>query len=134
MPRKNSKKKKPKAKRGRKARSKANRKTREHVTRTSPKKKNRKKRISGRESPAELVAYETPGRGAETGGQAGDTQGLSGIVVGGSESVRELLEEGQSYEAEVLEGVEKASDSDESEVETREVPEDDVPEEYRGKH
>ncbi len=49
----------------------------------------------------------------------------------GSESVEELLEEGQSFEAEVVAGVENAGDADESEVRTREVPEDDVPEEYR---
>lgn len=48
-----------------------------------------------------------------------------------SESVEELLEEGQSFEAEVLQGVENVPD--EEEVHTREVPEDDVPEEYREK-
>jgi len=134
MPRKISKNKKVRARKGGKARSKANARARVHSSRNTPGKKSRQRRIPGRGSPAELVAYETPGLGAETGGQAGDTQGLSGVVVGGSESVRELLEEGQFYEAEVLEGVEKARDEDESEVETREVPEDDVPEEYRGKH
>jgi len=134
MPPKKSRTKKAKATRGSKGARKANASTRTHGPRKTPKKKSLKKRISGRGSPAELVAYDPPGLGAETGGQAGDTQGLSGVVVGGSESVRELLEEGQSYEAEVLEGVEKARDADESEVETREVPEDDVPEEYRGRH
>jgi hypothetical protein len=53
--------------------------------------------------------------------------------VGDSESVEELLEEGQTFEAEILEGVENARDADKSEVKTREVPEDDVPEEYQGK-
>jgi hypothetical protein len=48
-----------------------------------------------------------------------------------SESVKELLEEGQSYEAEVVQGVEEAPDADQGEVRTREVAEDDVPEEYR---
>jgi hypothetical protein len=47
--------------------------------------------------------------------------------------VEELLEEGQTYEAEVVDGVENARDADQSEVKTREVPEDDVPEEYREK-
>jgi len=134
MPAKKSRTKKAKATRGSKGAHKTSASTRTHGPRKTPKRKSLKKRISGHGSPAELVAYEPPGLGAETGGQAGDTQGLSGVVVGGSESVRELLEEGQSYEAEVLEGVEKARDADESEVETREVPEDDVPEEYRGKH
>jgi len=131
MPQKKSKKIKPKTKRGLGGKLSAKKKTRK--SRAVPKKRSRKKRISGHGSPAELVAYETLGLGAKTGGQAGDTQGLSGAVIGGSESVKELLEEGQSYEAEVLEGVENARNADESEVETREVPEDDVPEEYRGK-
>jgi len=48
----------------------------------------------------------------------------------GSESVEELAEEGQAFEAEVIEGVEDAPDPDVAEVHTREVPEDDVPEEY----
>jgi hypothetical protein len=41
-----------------------------------------------------------------------------------------LVEEGQSFEAEIIGGVEDAPDADEGEVRTREVPEDDVPEEY----
>ncbi len=49
-----------------------------------------------------------------------------------SESVKELAEEGQSFEAEVLAGVEEADDADESEVVTHEVLEDDVPSEYDG--
>ena len=46
-------------------------------------------------------------------------------------AIWELLEEGQSFEAEILDGVERAADPDESEVVTREVEEDDVPGEYR---
>jgi hypothetical protein len=41
-----------------------------------------------------------------------------------------LLEEGNAFEAGIVEGVEQADDSDGREVHTREVPEDDVPEEY----
>jgi hypothetical protein len=99
--------------------------------RSVPKRKRRKKRIRGRASSVELVSYERRGLGARTGGQSGDTQGLSGIAQMDSESVEELLEEGQSFEAEVVAGVENAPDADESEIITREVPEDDVPEEYR---
>jgi hypothetical protein len=47
-----------------------------------------------------------------------------------SESVAELAEEGQAYEAEVVSGVENAPDADQGEVKTHEVPEDDVPPEY----
>jgi hypothetical protein len=64
--------------------------------------------------------------------QSGDTQGLSGVADADFESVRELTEEGQYLEAEVVDGVENAPSADEGPVKTREVPEDDVPAEYRG--
>jgi hypothetical protein len=83
---------------------------------------------------ADLVNPVTPsglrGLGAASGGQSGDTQGLSRRSYDDSESVEELLEEGQYAEAEAVSGVENAPDADESEVHTREVLEDDVPEEY----
>jgi hypothetical protein len=87
----------------------------------------------GRANAGELVSYEPRGLGARSGGQSGDTQGIAAKPDVDSESVEELLEEGQSYEAEVVEGVENAPDPDQGEVRTREVEEDDVPEEYRGK-
>ncbi len=68
--------------------------------------------------------------GQGSGGQSGDTQGLSDVAEAGSESVEELLEEGQSFEAEAVGGVENAPDPDVAEVHTRQVPEDDVPSEY----
>jgi hypothetical protein len=68
------------------------------------------------------------------GGQSGDIQGLSGIEDVDSESVRELAEEGQDFEAGIVGGVENAPDPDVSEVRTHEVPEDDVPEEYRNQN
>ena len=71
------------------------------------------------------------GLGAASGGQSGDTQGLSERETADSESVTELAEEGQDYEAEVVSGVENAKDPDEGEVTTSEVPEDDVPPEYQ---
>jgi hypothetical protein len=63
--------------------------------------------------------------------QSGDTQGLSGIPNADSESVKELVEEGQYFEAEVVDAIENAPTSDAGEIRTREVPEDDVPAEYR---
>jgi hypothetical protein len=66
----------------------------------------------------------------DSGGQSGDTQGLPGVASAGSESVEELLEEGQTYEAEAIAGVEDAPDPDVAEVHTKQVPEDDVPLEY----
>jgi hypothetical protein len=70
------------------------------------------------------------GLGGASGGQSGDTQGLSQRESVDSESVTELAEEGQDFEAEVVSGVENAKDPDEGEVTTTEVPEDDVPPEY----
>ena len=133
MPRKKTNKSRAKAVSSRKAKSNASAKIKGRKTRPARKRKSRKKRIAGRESSADMVAYKTRGLGANSAGQSGDTQGLPGTAVGDSESVEELLEEGQTFEAEVLEGVENALDADKSEVKTREVPEDDVPEEYRGK-
>jgi len=49
----------------------------------------------------------------------------------GNQSVKELAEEGQAFEAEVLLGVEEALGNEGSEVRTREVLEDDVPPEYQ---
>jgi hypothetical protein len=133
MPRKKTKKSRAKAVSSRKAKSKASAKIKGRKTRPARKRKSRKKRIAGSGNSADMVAYETRGLGANSAGQSGDTQGLPGTPVGDSESVEELLEEGQTFEAEVLDGVENARDADKSEVKTREVPEDDVPEEYRGK-
>jgi hypothetical protein len=73
---------------------------------------------------------ETQEDAAETGGQSGDTQGLSHVAEADSESVAELLEEGQSFEAAVISGIENVPDADVAEVTTHEVPEDDVPPEY----
>lgn len=47
-----------------------------------------------------------------------------------SESVDELVEEGNLFEAGAVAGVEEADNADEQEVQTREIQEDDVPEEY----
>jgi hypothetical protein len=68
--------------------------------------------------------------GSRSGQQSGDLQGLSNVEGAASESVNELLEEGNAFEADVVAGVEDADDSDEKEVRTHEVPEDDVPGEY----
>jgi hypothetical protein len=59
--------------------------------------------------------------------------GLSNAERADSESVEELLEEGNSFEAGVVKGVEDAEDADETEVRTHQVPQDDVPDEYQDK-
>lgn len=66
----------------------------------------------------------TPGRRME------DFEGLSTVEGADSESVDELVEEGNVFEAGAVAGVEEADTQDERDVHTREVPEDDVPEEY----
>ena len=76
---------------------------------------------------AERRAQSAQGRSA---GQAGALQGLSDAALAAPESVDELLEEGNTFEAEAVAGVEDAPDADQGEVKTREFPEDDVPEEY----
>ena len=63
-------------------------------------------------------------------GQSGGDQGLPRDATANSESVEELLEEGNSFEAGVVFGVENSKDPSVSEVTTHEVPEDDVPSEY----
>jgi len=71
--------------------------------------------------------------GQSSAGQSGDLQGLSNVEGADSESVDELIEEGNAFEADVVAGVESAGDADEKEVRTHEVPEDDVPGEYLDK-
>lgn len=106
------------------SRAKASAKTKKSTTR-----KRRSRRTQLAEQP---VAGIRQGVGlTAAGGQSGDIQGLSGIEDVDSESVRELAEEGQDFEAGIISGVENAPDPDVSEVKTHEVPEDDVPEEYR---
>lgn len=92
-----------------------------------------KKRVRGKSQDVDTVAFEPAGLGARSGGQSGDLQGLSNVGRANSESVDELLEEGNAFEAEVVKGVEDAGDADQGEVRTHEVPEDDVPEEYLDK-
>src|SRR5580692_8170540 len=97
------------------------------------KKKAVKKRPRGKADSAELAGYQRKGLGSFTGGQSGDIQGISSRAGIDSESVTELLEEGQTFEAEAVAGVENAADPDVSEVVTHQVPEDDVPREYEDK-
>jgi len=77
----------------------------------------------------ESVARE--GLGPQSAGQSGDNQGLSDVADADSESVDELAEEGQGFEAQIIDAVENAPDADQGPVRTHEVPEDDVPEEYQ---
>jgi hypothetical protein len=99
---------------------------------SAPKKKRapKNRRVRGRRQDDSTVVFDRAGLGARSGGQSGDLQGLSNAAGADSESVDELLEEGNAFEAEIVEGVENAPDADQGGIKTREVPEDDVPDEY----
>ena len=81
----------------------------------------------------ETVQLKRGARTAAAGAGGGDFGGVSVVEGVGSESADELLEEGQAFEAGIVSGVENAPDADQGEVRTREVPQDDVPEEYDDK-
>lgn len=102
-------------------------------TKKAVKKKLAKKRVQGKSQSVDTVAFALEGLGAQSGEQSGDLQGLSHVQGADSESVDELLEEGNAFEADVVKGVEDAGDADEGEVRTHEVPQDDVPGEYQDK-
>jgi hypothetical protein len=90
------------------------------------KKKAKKKRTPNARGPNES-SVTTPEH--RLPGLSGDLQGLPRTPGADSESVSELVEEGNPFEAEIVDAVEAADDTA-KEVRTREVPEDDVPEEY----
>jgi hypothetical protein len=92
-----------------------------------------KKGVHGRKQSVDTEAFALEGLRARSGTQSGDLQGLSNVEGADSESVEELLEEGNAFEADAVMGVEHAGDTDEKEVRTHEVPQDDVPGEYLDK-
>ena len=96
------------------------------------KKKAAKKRSTARKLPSARTSEVRTSR-AGSGRQAGDLQGLSRVARANSESVDELIEEGNPFEAEAVMGIENAENADEQEVRTHEVLEDDVPGEYLDK-
>jgi N utilization substance protein A len=67
-------------------------------------------------------AAEGSATGPDSGGQYGDVTGLEAEPEASSESVEDLVEAGQYYEAEVVEGIEDAPPADEAEVTTHERP------------
>jgi hypothetical protein len=105
-----------------------------------------KKRVTGKASTAKARSTSTERRSrtpntafvemkptGSSGGQSGDLQGLSRAARADSESVDELISEGNPFEAAAVAGVEDADNADQREVHTHEVPEDDVPDEYLDK-
>ena len=129
---KKSKKKAAPAKRAAKAR--ATKKTAKKAAPRKELKRKTHKRSSGA-SPVREVTQDLQSRGLTENRKnwaqdSGDLEGLSRRPVADSESVDELVEEGNAFEADAVAGVEEADQADEKEVHTHEVPEDDVPEEY----
>jgi hypothetical protein len=92
-----------------------------------------KKQVRGKSQSVDTVTVAPEGLSARSGEQSGDLQGLSNVEGADSESVDELLEEGNAFEADAVKGVEDAGGADGAEVRTHEVPQDDVPGEYLDK-
>lgn len=86
-----------------------------------------------RDREAELVEIEPDPlkTGPESAGQSGDTQGLPDESVAAAESVEELAEDEQAFEAGIVDGVEDAGDHPERPVrsheDTRPVLESELP-------
>ena len=111
----------------------ANKRGHKEVTAQVAEKKSRSVRrrlIDSSSETEETLAFSPKGPAEGSGGQSGDLQGLSSVEGADSESVVELLEEGNSFEAAVVAGVENAGNTNAREVRTHEVLEDDVPDEY----
>ena len=92
-----------------------------------------KRQVREKSQSVDTVAYSPEGPEVRSGRQSGDLQGLSSVEGADSESVGELLEEGNAFEADAVMGVEDAGNADEKEVRTHEVSEDDVRGEYLDK-
>jgi uncharacterized protein YbjQ (UPF0145 family) len=110
---------------------------RKKLSRKSAKKQSAKKRkvsakkqVQKKSERSDSVAFVRERQGSRSGAQSGDLQGLSRRESADSQSVDELLEEGNAFEADAVIGVENADLADGKEVRTHEVPEDDVPGEY----
>ena len=76
----------------------------------------------------------TDNRSALRGEQSGDFEGLETHERKGFESVTELAEEGQDLEAERLDAVEKAPDPDQTELKTRNLPNQTRPRKFEDRN
>jgi hypothetical protein len=123
-------------------RSSAGKQTRLRTKTVKKKQSKNKKQSSSKKSPSRkrtarrsIAQQSRPSRGREGAFdlQSGDLEGLSRAEQADSQSVDELVEEGNVFEAGAVAGVEAADDEETKEVHTREFPEDDVPDEYLDK-
>jgi hypothetical protein len=72
------------------------------------------------EAPIDELGSEPGEAASDSAGQSGDAQGLSQTAEVDEESVKELAETDQAFEAEAVEGLEDAADHPERAVRTRE--------------
>src|ERR1700680_1738430 len=86
-----------------------------------------RRRVQGKGQSANIESFAREEVRPRSAGQSGDLQGLSNTAGADSESVDELIEEGNAFEAEVVSGVEAADRGDEEEVHTHGGPGEDVP-------
>ena len=91
------------------------------------KKHRKRKPIRGSAANVEIIPAELRGLGPRAGGQSGDIQGLRALEESGPESVEELAEEGQDYEAELISGVENVPDADQGEIRSHKLRENNLP-------
>jgi len=129
-------KKKNESRREKSRKSKTRMKTQTRNKVRSPKKLSRKKKAARKKRPTRISTRKRSSANIESrllgvpSSSESDFQGLSRTEEADSESVDELVEEGNIFEAGAVAGVEKADNADEKEVHTHEVSEDDVPDEY----
>jgi outer membrane biosynthesis protein TonB len=117
------------ARKAKKPSPKVKQKPKQRKTAAKKKLSSKPRRVNQTARPGAL-RFPTQTSGSRSGEQSGDLQGLSRREAADSESVNELLEEGNAFEAGAVMGVEDAGNAEGREVHTREVPEDDVPGEY----
>jgi len=103
------------------------------VPKKAQKKASRKKPSRAKREYLNTQPFSPDVLGPRSSKRSGDLQGVPRREEADSESVEELLEEGNTFEAGAVLGVEDADSHDEKEVRTREVPEDAVTSEYLDK-
>jgi hypothetical protein len=79
-----------------------------------------KRKLPNDEAQIEELGNDAEEQASDSAGQSGDAQGLSQSADADEESVEELAETDQAYEAEAMDGLEDAADHPERPVQTRE--------------
>jgi len=79
-----------------------------------------KRKLPNDEAQIEELGNDAEELASDSAGQSGDAQGLSQSADADEESVEELADTDQAYEAEAVDGLEDAADHPERPVQTRE--------------